>query len=104
MDGFITWEMLASYASFVTVVFLVVEFTKELPAIRNIKTKYYSAIVSFILMMLSNLHGNTFKLWDIVIYLLSSIAISLTANGLSDFNNPVDKSKKEESLKLIDKK
>ena len=31
MNDFMTWDVLTQYATFVTVVFMAVEFTKELP-------------------------------------------------------------------------
>lgn len=85
MNDYITWDILAQYATFVTVVFMVVEFTKELPYIKNVKTKYYSAIIAFLLVLIVNLHGGTFGYWDIVLYILTAISVSLGANGLSDF-------------------
>lgn len=86
MEGFITWEMLRDYSLLLGIVFMIVEFTKELPIVKNIKTKYFSAMVSFSLLLLSNIEGLTFRFWDIVLYALSAIAISLAANGLANFN------------------
>lgn len=87
MEQFITWEILATYTSFITIVFMVVEFTKELPLIKKIPTKYWSFIISFILLTIVNLVSNTFKPVDLIIYALSAISISLGANGLSNFSN-----------------
>jgi len=84
---FLTWSDLATYAMFVSVVFLLVEFCKELKYIKNIPTKYFSAGVAFVLLTLVNLHGGTFELWDIVLYALNAIIISLSANGLAQFNS-----------------
>ena len=86
MDGFITWEILREYVSFVAIVFMVVEFTKELPMIRKIPTKYFSAIVAFLMILIVNVQGLEFKAWDIVLYVLSAISISLGSNGLYQFN------------------
>ena len=94
-QGFVTWGMLASYATLVSIVYLVVEFTKEIKWLKSFKTKYYSSIIAFVLILLFNLHGGTFEIWDIVLYLLSAVMISLTGNGLSDFTNPVDKDTRE---------
>lgn len=86
MEQFITWNILATYTTFVSVVYMVVEFIKEIKYIKKIKTKYLSFIVAFILMVITNLVLGTFNFFDIVLYILSSISISLGANGLSDFN------------------
>lgn len=87
MENFMTWDTLLTYTTFVSTIFMVVEFTKELPLIRKIPTKYWSFFISLILLIIVNLVMNTFKLEDIVLYALSSMAISLGSNGLSNFNN-----------------
>lgn len=93
MNNFLTWETLATYTSFISIVFMVVEFTKEMKFINKIPTKYWSFIISVILLIMVNLVKNTFRPVDIVLYVLSSISISLGSNGLSNFN----KQYKEES-------
>ena len=87
MEQFITWDILTTYATFVTIVFMVVEFTKELKWISKINTKYWSFIVAFVLLTITNVVMKNFKWVDIILYALSSISISLGANGLSNFNN-----------------
>jgi len=86
MNDYITWDLLTAYATFVTIVFMVVEFTKGLPYIKYLETKYYSALVAFILILLVQFQGGTFVPFDLVLYLLTSISVSLGANGLSNFN------------------
>lgn len=85
MEQFITWDILTTYTSFVTIVFMVVEFTKELPLIKKIPTRYWSFIVCLILLIATNLVVGTFTPQDIVLYILSAVSISLGANGLSNF-------------------
>lgn len=94
MNDFFTWEILKTYASFVTIVFMVVEFTKEIKIINKIPTRYWSFIVSLILLIAVNLVSNTFKPIDIILYMLSSMAISLGSNGLSNFNEKKGSDKK----------
>ncbi len=86
MEQFFTWETLTTYATFVTTVFMVVEFIKEVKYVKKIKTKYLSFIVAFVLMCITNYVLKTFELIDVFLYALSSMAISLGANGLSNFN------------------
>lgn len=93
MDNFLSWDVLTTYASFISIVYMVVEFTKELKFINKIPTKYWSFFISFILLTTTNLVVGTFKNVDIALYILTSISISLGSNGLSNFN----KSKKEDS-------
>lgn len=87
MDNFLSWDTLTTYASFVTIVFMVVEFTKGLKCIKKIPTKYWSFFIAFILLTITNIVMGTFRAVDIVIYLLTAISISLGSNGLSNFNN-----------------
>lgn len=87
MDNFLSWDTLTTYASFVTIVFMVVEFTKGLKYIKKIPTKYWSFFIAFILLTITNTVMGTFRAVDIVIYLLTAISISLGSNGLSNFNN-----------------
>lgn len=87
MDNFLSWDTLTTYASFVTIVFMVVEFTKGLKYIKKIPTKYWSFFIAFILLTITNIVMGTFRAVDIVIYLLTAMSISLGSNGLSNFNN-----------------
>lgn len=87
MEQFITWEMLKTYTTFVAIVFMVVEFVKNLKYIKKIKTKYLSFIISFVLLTVVNIECKDFNFIDLFLYALSGIAISLGANGLSDFNS-----------------
>lgn len=87
MDNFLSWDTLTTYASFVTIVFMVVEFTKGLKYIKKIPTKYWSFFIAFILLTITNIVMGTFRAVDIVLYLLTAISISLGSNGLSNFNN-----------------
>lgn len=86
VESFITWETLLTYTTFVSTVFMVVEFTKELPLIRKIPTRYWSFLTSLILLIIVNIVMKSFKIEDTVLYILSSMAISFGSNGLSDFN------------------
>jgi hypothetical protein len=85
MNDYITWELLSAYATFVTIVFMVVEFTKTLPYINKIDTKYYSFLVALLLIVIVQIQGKTFVPFDIVLYILTAISVSLGSNGLANF-------------------
>lgn len=87
MEQFITWDILKTYTTFVTIVFMVVEFTKEIKWINKISTRYWSFIIAFILLSVVNIVMGTFRWIDLILYSLSAMSISLGANGLSNFNN-----------------
>lgn len=91
MNNFVTWDVLLNYATFMSMVYMVVEFTKKLPIVKKIPTRYWSFITSFTLIIMTNLAVGSFVAKNILLYSLSSIAISLSANGLSDFNKGENK-------------
>lgn len=93
-EQFLSWESLTTYTSFVVCVYMVVEFTKDIKYVNKIPTKYWSFFICLFLMLITNIVLNTFDAKNIILYILTSISISLGANGLSDFN--VKKNKKEE--------
>lgn len=95
MEQFISWDILTTYATFVTIVFMVVEFVKELKICKKIKTKYLSFIIAFLLLTITNVVMNKFVFVDLILYALSAISISLGANGLSNFNNKKEVDKNE---------
>lgn len=87
MDNFITWENMLNYTTFVAILYMVVEFTKDIPLIKKIPTKFWSCLLSTVMIIITNLATGSFNYKDIMLYILTSISISLGANGLSDFNN-----------------
>lgn len=93
MDTFLTWEVLLTFSGLVGAVYMVVEFTKEIKFINKIPTKYWSFFIAAFLIMMTNVVTGTFNYKDIVLYFLNAIVISLSSNGLNDFN----KDKKEET-------
>lgn len=86
MDSFLTWEVLLTFSGLVGAVYMVVEFTKEIPLVKKIPTKYWSWIIALILLIVTNLVLGSFNYKDIALYILNAIVISLSSNGLSDFN------------------
>lgn len=93
-EGFITWDTLQVYGSFVSVVYIMVKFTKELRLLKPIPTKYYTWCVSFAMIVLVNIQNGSFKFsnwYDIVLYGLSAILISMSGNGIADFNKRIEK-------------
>ena len=65
MSDFLTWETLLSYTNFISVVYMVVEFTKEIELIKRIPTKYWSFVVSFFLLICVHFSLGTFILKEI---------------------------------------
>lgn len=92
MDKFFTYEILLTYATCVTAVFGTTQFIKDLPIIKKIPTKYVSFFVALIIVVITNLAVKEFKVSNILLYILSSVFISMNANGIYDFdtNNKIE--------------
>jgi hypothetical protein len=86
VEGFITWSMLQTFASLSFIVFLTVEFLKEIKLFKKIKTKFLACGIAFALMVITNLVGGTFVIYDTLLYALTAILIGMSSNGISDFN------------------
>lgn len=86
MNNFITWSMLFEWATFVSIVLMLTQFTKDIKFIKKIPTKYWSFLIAFILMIISNLEAGSFRLVDITLYIISSALASMNANGIYDFS------------------
>lgn len=91
MDNFITWSMLFEWASFVSIVLMLTQFTKDIKYIKNVPTKYWSFFIALFLMIISNFEANSFKIIDIVLYVISSALASMNANGIYDFTSQKNK-------------
>ena len=86
MDSFLTWEVLLTFSGLVGAVYMVVEFTKEIKVISKIQTKFWSYIVALIILVVTNIVTGTFAIKDVLLYLLNALTVSLSSNGLSNFN------------------
>lgn len=86
MDSFLTWDVLLSFSGLVGAAYMTVEFTKEIKLLKKVPTKYWSYFVALFLLITTNLVTGTFEFRDIVLYLLNAIVVSLSSNGLKDFN------------------
>ena len=95
METFVTWEMLANFSILITITFALVEVIKELPFFKELKTKYLAIITAFVLITITNIVLKTFVPVDLLLYLISAVFVSTSAMGISDYNNPVDKTSKE---------
>lgn len=86
-----TWEMLGDYAMFVLAVFSIVAVTKNAWIIKKVPTRAWSIMVSFLLLVIVDLHAGTFRMWNTVLHFINGILISLNANGLADINKVGEK-------------
>lgn len=109
-NNFLTYAILITFAGMHYSTFMIVEFIKELEPFKQYKTKYLAWGVSFALFIIVFLMtykwvGDTWYtilwlfilkfVWNIPLWILWAIQITMASNGTSDFNNPVDKTRKE---------
>ena len=86
MNSFLTWEYVATFTGLVFCVQMVVEFFKELPYIKSIPTRYFTAMVSFVLILFSTIFTGVFTFKDLPLAGLNAILITFTACGGHDFH------------------
>lgn len=82
MNEFITWEMLGDFVKLTGIVVAVTQFTKNAPIVKKIPTRYWSWIIAFILIVITSINTNKFAIMDTVLYALSAMFISTSANGI----------------------
>jgi len=91
MDNFITFEMLTTWVTFVSIILGVTQFLKEIGFLKKIKTKYLSFYIALFLIIITNVSLKTFVAVDIPLYLLSAMFAGMNANGVFDFTNKTNK-------------
>lgn len=103
MDNFLTWEVLLTFSGLVGAVYMVVEFTKEIKFINKIPTKYWSFFIALFLLIITNIVTGTFECKDFILYFLNAIVVSLSSNGLNDFNKKESESTSNNDKNDIEK-
>lgn len=87
IETFITVDMLKDYVLLVTIVFAVVQFTKELGWLKKVPTRLYSAIIALLVLIYAQLLFGTFVASYVPLYVFTAIFISATSNGVYDLAN-----------------
>ena len=98
LSNFINWDYLSTFTGVVSVVCLIVQFTKQyvdkLPF--HIPTQLYSYIVSVIVIMLAEVFetgGNGLKLSEAILAFLNGFIVSVASNGSYEAITKILKSK-----------
>lgn len=86
MDSFLTIQDLLKYTTFISVVFTITEFIKNIKFIKKIPTKYFSFFISLVLLITFKINTHSFTIQNILLDIINSIFISLGANGIYNFN------------------
>lgn len=91
MDDFVSFEMLTTWVSFLTLVLATTQFIKNIWLLKKINTKYISFFVALVLLVVTNLALGTFSVNNIILYILSSVIAGMNANGIYDFSTNIKK-------------
>ena len=86
IESFITAEMLQDYVLVVTIVFAIVQFTKELGWLAKVPTRLYSAVISLLVLVYAQLLFTEFVVMHIPLYIFTAIFVSATSNGVYDLS------------------
>ncbi len=94
ISEFLTWEELATFSGSVAIVGIIVQFTKKLfDKIVKIPTKFYTYIISVIILVLTDYFTGKFSMSYITLDLFDAVLVSLAANGtyhlFSDTNKKI---------------
>lgn len=100
MNDFITWEMLRDFALLTGIVLTTTQFIKNLPLIVKIPTKYVAWFIAFVLIILLNVHNKSFSGLDVVLYALSAMFVSTSANGIHDMGKK--KEAEEDTIETVE--
>lgn len=84
-NDFITLDYLCTYMGTVVVTMLIVQFTKELPGVKKIPTRYYTFLVALLNLLVCSILNNTFTIARLYLMLINAMLITFTATGGYDF-------------------
>lgn len=86
MESFLTWGYVATFMGIVFCTSMLVEFFKEMPYIKKIPTKYFTAMVAFVLIFVSAIFLGEFAFINIPLMILNAILVAFTTTGQYDFH------------------
>lgn len=105
MKEFVTYDMLLVYLTFITVLWAFVEFVKEMKIFKGLKTKYLAFLIACFMVVLIytyvfvgdllSIEFLIYMAFRIPLVIINGMMATYATNGMSDFNNPVDKTKKQ---------
>lgn len=85
-NDFITLEYLCTYIGTVVVTMLIVQFTKELPGVKKIPTRYYTFLVALFNILVCSILNDTFTISNLYLMFINSMLVCFTSTGGYDFS------------------
>ena len=82
IEQFLTWGDLATYGGAVMAVLIITEFTKDLPGIRRIPTRFWAYLIALILLVLGAVFtADQLRAEDILLCFVNGIIVAMAAVG-----------------------
>ena len=88
-ESFFDWPSLGTYAGATLAVMVVVEFTKELPGIRALHTRFWAYIVAVVVLILSTVFTGQVDAPTIFLCLFNAVIVAMAAVGGYDITHKV---------------
>lgn len=83
-ESFFTWEQLATYGGATVATMLFVQFTKELPGIKELPTRLWAFIVAAVLMILATIFTSEVTPAVILITIVNAVIVAMASCGEYD--------------------
>lgn len=81
-ETFFTFEQLASYAGATVAVMVIVQFTKELPGIRQLSTRLWAYLLAAVLLVLATVFTSpSVRAQDVLLCLINAVIVAMAAVG-----------------------
>ena len=100
-NNFFTLEYMLTPIGATTTTILIVQFLKEMPLLKQMRTKHLTFIVALLNILICSILTKGFNYNELYMIVINSIIVAFSATGGYDFNNKVLKADK---LKIEDDK
>ena len=81
-EHFFTWNDLVTYGGAVMAVLIITEFTKDLPGIRRIPTRFWAYLVALVLMVPAIVFtADAIRAEDVLLCLVNAVLVAMAAVG-----------------------
>ena len=81
-EHFFTWGDLVTYGGAVMAVLIITEFTKDLPGIRRIPTRFWAYLVALVLMVPAIVFtADAIRAEDVLLCLVNAVLVAMAAVG-----------------------
>lgn len=101
MNEFITWEMLGDFVKLTSITLAATQFTKNLPLVKKLNTRYLAWLIAFVLITVTNVQSHEFEVINLILYALSAMFVGTSASGIYDTGKK-DENKENTDTEITD--